>query len=55
MEYLSLFVKHFKEAKSGQTRRENNKCTYEGLKKKITPAEFLINVRLIFDAFNELS
>ena len=48
-------VYHFEEAMHDPTRDKNDKCTYDGLKKKITSAEFLLDLGLMCDALQELS
>ena len=37
------------------TRDKNDKCTYDGLKRKITSTEFLLDLGLMCDALQELS
>jgi hypothetical protein len=48
-------VLHFEKGKSenGQGRKE--KCTYEGLHRKITSVEFILDLGLMCDALQELS
>ena len=48
-------VKHFEAASNDPTRSASDKCTYEGLKKKITSTEFIIDLGLMCDALHELS
>lgn len=48
-------VKHFEEASNDPTRSASDKCTYEGLKKKITSTEFIMDLGLMCDALQELS
>jgi len=52
--YAAL-VKHFEEATNDPTRSASDKCTYEGLKKKITSTEFIMDLGLMCDALQELS
>ena len=37
------------------TRDKKDKCTYDGLKRKITSTEFLLDLKLMCDALQELS
>jgi len=48
-------VKHFEEAKHDPTRDKKDQCTYEGLQRKITSTEFVLDLRLMCDALQELS
>ena len=50
-------VKHFEKASNDPTRSASDKCrpTYEGLKKKITSTEFMMDLGLMCDALHELS
>ena len=48
-------VHHFEEAMHDSTRDKNDKCTYDGLKRKITSTEFLLDLGLMCDALQELS
>ena len=48
-------VYHFEEAMHDPTRDKNDKCTYDGLKRKITSTEFLLDLGLICDTLQELS
>jgi hypothetical protein len=52
--YESL-VRHFEEAMNDPTRDKNDKCTYSGLKNKITSTAFLLDLALMCDALQELS
>ena len=52
--YAAL-VNHFEEAMTDPTRSNNEKCTYEGLKKKIASTEFVMDLGLMCDALQELS
>ena len=48
-------VYHFEEAMHDPTRDKNDKCTYDSLKRKITFTEFLLDLGLMCNAFQELS
>jgi hypothetical protein len=48
-------VLNFEEAETDQTRDKKNRCTYEGLLKKITSVEFVLDLGLMCDALQELS
>jgi hypothetical protein len=53
-DYEALML-HFEEAQSYQTRHKKDRCTYEGLLKKITSVEFGLGLGLMCDALQELS
>jgi hypothetical protein len=46
---------HFEEAKSDQTRDKKDRCNFEGVLKKITSVEFVLDLGLMCDALQELS
>jgi hypothetical protein len=46
-------VLHFEEAKSDQTGDKEDRCTYEGLLKKIMSVEFVLDLSLMCDALQE--
>ncbi|XP_066475289.1 E3 SUMO-protein ligase KIAA1586-like [Tiliqua scincoides] len=48
-------VCHFEQAMHDPTRDKNDKCTYDGLKRKITSTEFSLDLELMCDALQELS
>jgi hypothetical protein len=48
-------VLHFEKAKSDQTGDKKDRCTYQGLLKKITSVEFVLDLGLMCDALQELS
>lgn len=48
-------VHHFEEAMHDPTRDKSDKCTYDGLKRKITSTAFLLDLGLMCDALQELS
>ena len=52
---FEALVHHFDDAMHDPTRDKNEKCTYDGLKKKITSTEFLLDLGLMCDALQELS
>ena len=47
---FEFLVYHFEEAMHDPTRDKNDKCTYDGLKRKITSTEFLLDLGLMCDA-----
>ena len=48
-------VHHFEKAMHDPTIDKKDKCTYDGLKRKITSTEFLLDLGLMCDALQELS
>ena len=53
-DYESL-VQHFEIAKLDSTRDKKDQCMYEGLQRKITSTEFVLDLGLMCDALQELS
>ena len=54
-EDYAVLVQHFEEAKLDPTRDKKDQCTYEGLQRKITSTEFVLDLGLMCDALQELS
>lgn len=54
-EDYEVLVQHFEEAKLDPTRDKKDKCMYEGLQRKITSTEFVLDLGLMCDALQELS
>ena len=54
-EGYEVLVRHFEEAKLDPTRYKKDQCTYEGLQRKITSTEFVLDLGLMCDALQELS
>lgn len=54
-ENFSALVRHFKEAENDPTRDKKDRCMYEGMHKKITSIEFILDLGLMCDALQELS
>lgn len=52
---MNPFVRHFEPAMHDPTRDKNDKCTYDGLKRKIASTEFLLDLGLMCDTLQELS
>lgn len=50
-----VLVRHFEEAKQDTTRDKTERCMYEGLLRKITSTNFLLDLGLMCDALQELS
>lgn len=48
-------VRHFQEAKEDKRRSKTDRCLYEGLLRKITSFEFVLDLGLMCDALQELS
>ncbi|KAK0048443.1 E3 SUMO-protein ligase [Biomphalaria pfeifferi] len=54
-EDYEVLVQHFEEAKLDSTRDKKDQCMYEGLQRKITSTEFVLDLGLMCDALQELS
>jgi hypothetical protein len=50
-----VLVRHFEEAKNDNTRDKKEKCMYEGLQRKITSVQLILDLGLMCDALQELS
>jgi hypothetical protein len=54
-ENFDALVRHFKEAENNPTRDEKDRCMYQGLQRKITSTEFILDLGLMCDVLQELS
>lgn len=54
-ENYDALVEHFEQAKQCPSKDQKEKCTYEGLWRKITSTEFVLDLGLMCDALQELS
>lgn len=52
---FEALVHHFQEAKEDSRRSKTDRCLYEGLLRKITSCEFVLDLGLMCDALQELS
>ena len=54
-ENYEALVEHFDQAKQDTSRDQKERCMYQGLQRKITSTEFVLDLALMCDALQELS
>ena len=54
-ENYEALVEHFDQAKQDTSRDQKERCMYQGLQRKITSTEFVLDLALMCDAVQELS